>query len=192
MHYVFTHDLSTTDRFLYFKEVPDEIDGSAWRSGRAFEQAPPASTLVTRSEPGRVLSDLVLVVDSLLIFSPRLRACLETAGVTNVDYYPITLVDTRTDTTTDYRIANVVGSLACLDEARSVVRKVAKSGKIFGLDKFHLDERRIVPLPRTTGLPKIFRLEELRTRLLVDESIKSACEAANITGIRFVPTPEYE
>jgi hypothetical protein len=193
MHYVFKQDLSTTTRYLYFKELPDEIDGSAWCTGRAFEKAPPASTLVTQGEPGRVLSDLLLVVDSLLVFSPRLRACLEAAGVTNVDYYPITLVDTRAGTTTtDYRLANVVGSLACLDEARSDVRKAARSGRIFGVDRFHLDEQRIVPLPRATGRPKIFRLDELKTLLLVDESIKAACEAAGITGTRFVPTPEYE
>lgn len=193
MYYVLKQDLSTTSRYIYFKQLPDELDASDWGTGQAIAAAPPTLTLVTQSDPGCGLSDLLLVGEDLLIFSPRMRSCLAAAGVTNVDYYPITLVDTRTGTTTtDYRIANVVGTLACLDEARSDVRKATKSGRIFGLDRFHLDEKRIVPLPRTAGKPMIFRLDELKTRVIVDEILKAAFEGANITGARLVPTPDYE
>lgn len=192
MHYVFKMDKRLTSRFIYFRAAPEGLDPSDWRTGNPLARPPQEPTLMAKDETPTQLSDLLLAPEPFLICSPRLRDCLASAGVDTLEYFPVTLVDAKSGFTThDYRLANVTASVACLDASRSDVETFPDSQDYSSVMEFHLDESRICPLPGKKRAPLLFRLDEFKFHLLADESVKAACEAAGITGIRFTATPDF-
>jgi hypothetical protein len=192
VYYVMQMDMGLTSKFIYFRDRPPEYDGSLWRAGDPLAVPPAAMTLTAVDEKPTALSDLLLAPSDMLVFSPKLVACLDAASVKNIEYFPIRLVDKKTGKITDdYRVANVLGSIACLDVDNSVVKSFADGEGYRAVEEFNLLEDRIKPLPGTKGKPLIFRLAEFKYHLLADESIKTACEGNKITGVEFVPTQEY-
>jgi hypothetical protein len=192
MYYVMKVDLGLTSKFIYFRNKPSEYDGSLWRSGEALPAPPPPMILTAEDEKPTALSDLLLAPSDMLVFSPRLIACLDAVGVNNIEYFPIRLVDKKNDKTMDdYRLANIVGSIACLDVDSSEVTPFSDGIGYLAVEEFNLLEDRIKPLPGMRNKPLIFRLAEFKYHVLTDELIKVACENSKITGVEFVPTQEY-
>ena len=191
MYYVMQMDMGLSSKFIYFREEPDGYDPSLLRTGEALEEPPPLVTLTADEKP-TVISDLVLAPADMLIFSPKLMACLADVGVKNIQYFPIRLVEKKAKKVTDdYRLANIVGSVACLDVENSEVTKLSSGRGFRAVEQFNLLEDRIKPLPGTKTKPLLFRLAEFKYHVIADEAIKATCEKNKITGAEFVPTQEY-
>lgn len=88
----------------------------------------------------------------------------------------------------DYCFVHVWNRIACLDRSLSDVVSM-KSGMIFSIDKFVLDELTLGKFELRKRL--IFELAENTSVLLMHQSIKEAIEAINPKGIRFIPATQW-
>jgi hypothetical protein len=118
--------------------------------------------------------------------SARFRKVLEGAGVDNVDYYPVRVVNQVTgEIRDDYFQANVVGSIACLDRGASEIVTSPRVARIIrGIPRLAIDESKIQG-------ELLFRLAEVKVILLAHERVKNAVEAARLTGVAFFPANGY-
>ena len=88
----------------------------------------------------------------------------------------------------DYCFVHVWNRIACLDRSLSDVVSM-KSGMIFSIDKFVLDEQTLGKFELRKRL--IFELAENTSVLLMHQSIKEAIESINPKGIRFIPATQW-
>ena len=192
MYYVFESNTKLAAKFIYFRTPPKGLDSGAWRVGEKFRAPPAEMTLVAEDEIPSELSDMLLARGELHVYSPRLMATLAAAGVTNIEYFPITVVDKKRGVTrADYRIANILGSVACLDVDNAELTKYADGVGYSSVEEYSLLEDRIQPLPGMKAPPLLFRLAEFKFHVIAHQSIKDAFERDGITGARFIPTQDY-
>jgi len=116
--------------------------------------------------------------DAKKLMSKRLFECLRAAGVDNLQTFPAIITEERTGKRIeDFVKFNVVGSVSCVDEARSRGRALADV-KVF--------EKLVIDPARTRGL-KLFRLAESRMDIIVSQDVFDAIGAGGFTGIEFQP-----
>jgi hypothetical protein len=176
--------------FLWFTEGPDD-SGKQWRTGERMTTRPDIVEMAADNEDHLPLADMASNNFGLHVYSPKLRATFEALGVTNIEYLTARLVDkTSGAQRDDYRVANYLGKVACLDFDHAVIHKGTRI-PIVKLERFALHEDRIVAMPGMNAPPRIFRLEEFSQLVIAHASIKAACERDRITGVTFTPTTEY-
>jgi hypothetical protein len=192
MYYVMEMDTRLTAKFIYFRNEPAGFKGSLWRTGERLKAPPAQMTLIAEDEKPTALSDMLLTSADLHVYSPKLMGTLGSAGVSNMEYFPIIVVDKKRGVTRDdYRVANIVGNVACLDVANSSVDTFEDGKGYRSVEEFSLLEDRIRPLPGMKNPPLIFRLAEFQYHVIAHESLKAACERDGITGVRFVRTQDF-
>jgi len=192
MYYVMRRDTKSAGKYVYFSEEPDYYEGDQWRTGVEMKPPPPTMTLISQDDRTTNLSDMLLNAADLQVYSPKLVATLDAAGVDNIQYFPITIVDGKTGKSrNDYKVANIIGLIPCLDIDHSSVSYFPGSRDIQSIEEFKLLEDRIVPLKGKMSPPLIFRLAESEFLVLAHESIKKAFDKDGITGATFIPTEKF-
>ncbi|NHN24089.1 hypothetical protein FIA58_000235 [Flavobacterium jejuense] len=77
-------------------------------------------TLNNDSRKGNMTDHLSIDEACDLVFSKRLRDLLQNIAVDNIQYFDLDIVDPKTNNIyTDYKIANVVGLVDCVDKNES-------------------------------------------------------------------------
>jgi hypothetical protein len=192
MYYVLERDTRSAGKYVYFGEEPEEYNGGQWRTGAVMAPPVSAMTLVMDDKRTTRLSDMILNAADLQVYSPKLIETLAAAGVDNIQYFPIKIVDGRSAAIRDdYKVANIVGRIDCVDLEHSTVERSPRTKRIMSVEGFSVLEDRVVPLPDRKTPPLIFRLGELDVLILAHESLKRAFERDGITGARFTPTQDY-
>jgi uncharacterized protein DUF1629 len=192
MYYVMQRDTRLAGKYVYFGDEPDGYDGDQWRTGTEMKPPPPTMTLVSQDDRTTKLSDMLLNAADLQVYSPKLVATLTAAGVDNIQYFPITIVHgKKSKSHADYKVANIIGLISCVDIGHSNVSYFRGSKDIQSIEEFKILEDRIVPLKGKKSRPLIFRLGESEFIVLAHESIKKAFEKDGITGARFIPTEQF-
>lgn len=159
-----------------------ELDPLALISGASVEAASVPIEVVLSDNSGGGVPDMVF--DLFTLVSTRLRHALDAVGVDNVQYLPARVrhPDGRVFEE-GYFIANVLGCLAALDNARS--RFGSSVGGIPGpLQSFVVNDRQARDV-------RLFRPYESRILIVIDEVVKDAIEAAGLTGVSLVPTTAW-
>jgi hypothetical protein len=119
------------------------------------------------------------------VVSSAMRAALEGAGVDNVEYFRAELHwGLSGSVIRGYCLANVIGTLACIDHGQSNFEG-ATSDYAGRLLSFEID------LERTYGLG-MFRLAEDRRLIVVHERVRSALQVAKLTGLVFQEPRDYD
>ena len=191
-YYVMEMNTRLTNKFIYFRNQPEGLNIAAWQTGEKFMTPPSQMTLVAEDEIPSEMSDMLLARVELHVYSSRLMATLASAGVTNIEYFPITVVDKKRNVTrTDYQVANIIGSVACLDVSNSGVDTFSDGSGYSSVEEFSLLEDRIQALPGMKAPPLLFRLAEFKFHVIAHEALKNAFERDGITGVRFIPTQDY-
>ena len=158
------------------------IDLDALRAGAIMPDVE-EPVRVTLSAWGRRHSDLL--EQPCLVVSSVTRAALSDAGVDNVEYFPATLrMEITGDVFPDYWVANVVGTVSCVDRDASAFEPVG-DGPQGALRAFEVDPA------RTQGL-LLFRLAEDRRLVLVHERVATALLAAGLQGLLLQDTRAYD
>jgi len=136
------------------------------------------------SQPG-IMTDLLTIYEiSGLVLSERFRTFLEEQGVTNIQYFDLTIEEIQTEKTyTNYKVANLLDLVPCIDKEQSEL--IYDEEEIDEVDKLVLDEA-CIPADK-----KLFRVEELPLLVLVKDSLKQAIEEAGITGCVFMHPDDY-
>lgn len=159
----------------------DEIFLYYTHDGSPLKQPLPEITFLVDTFEGLSQMDSLWAGMPYLVFSPRLREALSTAGVTNIEYYPARIENQRTgQVISDYMIANIVGLVFCMDWEHSRYRPDPElPGYVEEITHLVLDSAKIPPQK------PLFRLGELSSFILCDKSVQDLLSRWNITGVQF-------
>lgn len=151
---------------------------------------PPSPSLSLRfvtdddSQPGIMTDHLLIFEIPGLILSENFRQFLQEQGVTNIQYFDLTIEETQTKQTyKNYKVANLLDVVNCIDTEKSEL--IYDDGEIDEIDKLVLDESRIPPDK------KLFRVDGYRDMILVRDDLRKAIEAQGLTGCVFMPPEEF-
>jgi hypothetical protein len=164
----------------------DEVYPWHFTQGMAVNRAVGPLSMKTDKEHGRQFLDAIPCQGLELIFSPRCKQVLETIGLDNLQFFPVTVRDHFSKKKFEYWVCNVVGLVPCLDRTRAEVDWDKAGARIFMLKRLALDEAAISRFQ--AGAPcqlKIFRLAESDRYVIVHADVKNAVLAAGLTGIEF-------
>ena len=191
MYLVWKKNARLSDQYAHFDEEPKGFELTEWISGKPLLKSP--SLIRIKSDEGKSarLTDLVLTGFNLQIFSPKLIQLLSEMGVDNIEYYPVELVNHETDEIiTNYKIANILGKIECLDFENSRFERF-ESGALMYVKKFKVDMEKLEDKKGSHQTPKLFRLGEFPFIILAHEEVKALIEKEGITGVKFIEPSKY-
>ena len=187
MHWIWTNRRSHEDeaRLAAVPAVIESLDLS-FDDGEVVRAKVPLIEIEIDDEGRGPLTDNLIAPGVRgLVFSSKLRRTLEQAGVTNIQYFPCTLVDTADGSRNDdYQVANLVGKVACVDESGSDLERHPRSGEIEFVNSLALRDDAI-------NGHKMFRVAEHTQIIAVDDAVKSACTKSQITGVQFFEPHDF-
>jgi hypothetical protein len=152
-----------------------------WISGIAFNQPVPRETLELDPAYGTNMPDLFDT--TIPLFSQRLLQCLRSAGIDNIDAYPMLL--RRKDTgelIEDYQAVNVIGCVDAVDLGASVYRR--RFGKPYFTGPVAVDPA------RCKGF-EVFRLLHGPGFIVVNERIAAVLRQGSFKALLLQPTLDY-
>lgn len=119
------------------------------------------------------------------VVSDRMRSALDRAGVDNIQYLRASLEQRLSDRAiTGYWIANVFGTVACVDRERSVIESESESYAGY-LRSFQVDLR-------ATHALRLFRVAADRRLIAIHERVRAALEEARLRGVLYQSTSAYD
>jgi hypothetical protein len=120
-----------------------------------------------------------------LVLSTRLRELLHALGVDSIQYFAFTLRSADGSESHEYRIANILGRVACLDRSQSkLVNELEAPDLIVAVESLVIDEE------RTQGFD-LFRLHEESEVIIASDRLRRACRQSGITGVRFYRPQDF-
>lgn len=160
--------------------------GQRFDQGSRLTQPIPLIQLVRDADaPGVLTDNLIAPGTTGLVFSTRLRALLASCGVTNIDYYPVVVVNPADGSSSDdYALANLIGRVTCFDMARSVVQMDPVVNQIEFIDSLVLIDDAVQGL-------RMFRAAEHSQVIVVHSDVRDACIDAGITGVDFERAEDF-
>ncbi|CAM4135281.1 hypothetical protein G4177_00440 [Corallococcus sp. ZKHCc1 1396] len=168
-------------RFCSIKRKPETIL-KAWRlrEGVLFgADFPSTARFEMDKRAGEMAPDLLPNVLSLLMISPRVRSLFEAERVSDVEYLPFELASKRGSVVSrDYAVANLIGSVDCLDAARSKFDEdPLEPGGIANLYKLNLH------LDRIPEDKKLFRLKQMMHEFIIRSDLLQLLREQGVTGL---------
>lgn len=194
-YYVMAIDLELDDAAVLSTHPSREFGDQGYRfkegvslRGWLPEHVPYAMS--PRYPEARALCPFQVNTLELIIPSGECRRVMEEGGKAgNIEFLPITIINHRGKVASeDYCIANLLGSVDCMDREESVYRNSSLDPSVLSTcTKLVLREERI---PEDVEL---FRLSNGLTTYIAGPSLKERLEARGLTkGVRFIPVEEYD
>lgn len=150
--------------------------------GAPLQKPLPEITFLVNTLEGLYQQDSLWAGLPYMVFSPKLREALIGAGVTNIEYYPVKIKNRETgEIISDYKIANIVGLIACMDKEHSVYVPDPKIP-----DRMKNITRLVLDISKIQEGHLLFRLAERRTIVLCHQSVRDMLLSKGITGVRFI------
>lgn len=148
--------------------------GAAYPSGIRFQ--------MTADVPGMQVTDVLQNALNYLMVTARLKALLEEHAGVDIEFLPFTLLNHKGRVASkDCYIANVVGTVNCVDEARTTGRPSATTpGTYARITKLELDPQRIDPVR------KLFRLASQPTTFIIRDDLRTVLEQEGVTGAQYL------
>lgn len=119
------------------------------------------------------------------LMSKRLKEAIESAGVDNINFYPVTVRNTETGETYEYFAFNLIGLMSVIDYGKSDVS--SHDGDFIGDSQIRtlaIDESK-------TRLALMFRLKEKFSVILIHRVVKEAIEHSGINTVNFVAPKDF-
>lgn len=173
----------------------DDLEGfeNDWvvDQGGSLADNPPdqLSMSMYEEEPrNTVLPDYVQNMDCLMIVSPRLKSFLEAQDVSNIEYYPLEIIDHKGKVASnEYFIAHLVDHVDCIDADASGavwVNEGLDTQRINRLKSLVLDVTKIQP-HRRLFFPKYYNEYPV-----IHRDLAEAIKKEGFTNIEIVPIDE--
>jgi len=166
-----------------FLELPDEIDLIETIMGKKpnFDELPIRMEAEIEEDEEVVYTDIIN--PGVPLFSDKMKSALDQCGVTNIDYYPVLIVDYDSkEVLAEYWLGIVKDIIACIDLDKSRFEENKMGNTV--ITKFAIDES------RTAG-KNLFRFHNIPGLIIIDEALKEALSKTDFTGVSFKPTQEY-
>ena len=156
-----------------------------WMHGVALKNPPTAPLVLKVDLDDEDAGDFAdFVVAPIPLVTDRFREALKASGVSNVEYYPVTMVGAdQFDEFPVYCAANIVGKIAAADKAASRYTEAFSGPGATLFDKFVLDPKLNIDL-------QIFILAEHLSTIVVSERVKKNAESMGVDTLRFIPLGE--
>ncbi|MGH8176798.1 MAG: imm11 family protein [Steroidobacter sp.] len=122
---------------------------------------------------------------SVPVMSKRLKEAIQSAGVDNIDFAPVTLRNSESGEAYEYFAFNLIGLVSAADRAGSAM--ASHDGDFLG-------DTRIYGLAVKESMGAdflMFRLKEKFSVVMVHRTVRAAIERAGIDTIRFVEPEEF-
>lgn len=180
-YYIF--DEVSPNRDAPFLDLPDEIDLIESIMGKKpkFDVLPIKIEAEIDEDEEVVYTDIIN--PGVPLFSQKMKEALDALGVTNIDYYPVHIVDYDSrETLAEYWLAIVTDIIACIDLDKSKFEE-NKMGKTV-ITKFAIDH------DKTAGL-NLFRFHNIPGLIIINEVLKEKLSKIEFKGVSFKHTDEY-
>ena len=177
---------------VFIDGLPEDAPAD-WRfsEGESLADGFPKDAQVRFSDnypDGRKLLDIVNNVLDVLIVSGRVKAVCDAAGVENVEYLPVTILDHRGGVAgKDYFIANVLGSEPVIDMQKSdYVTSSLDESEILSIDNL------VVDADSVAADAKLFRAATLKTLFFIRQDLLEALLSNRISGLKTYPADGWD
>jgi hypothetical protein len=179
-YYRFHWDTEAPANGLRLATIAEQPDTDfSWITGSRIRQPveePIRSTLSDTAGPD--MPD-VFLADWIPLFSDRVVKTLTDAGVDNIDTYAAEILDPRSGKTwRDYKAANVIGLVECVDMKKSKYDR-SSSFPMIEFERIVLNEKKVKQA-------RMFRLAENPSFILVSEPVKKAFDDGNWVGLKLI------
>ena len=168
--------------YFHFDLKNDDDLEWPWMHGVKLKD-PPTSPLVLAvdldDEDAGDFADFV--TGPIPLVTARFREAMEACGVSNIDYYPVTIIGAdQFDEFPVYFAANIVGKIVAADKSASKYTEAFGGPGATLFDKFVLD-------PKLSTDLQIFVLAEHLSTVVVSERVKKGAEKAGVDTLNFIP-----
>jgi hypothetical protein len=120
----------------------------------------------------------------LTLFHNMLCEELTKLGVDNVEYFPVDLENPEGVIEKKYSLVNIIGLVDAVDKSNSVIEPRA-TGTRGDLKSFKID-------PAAARGLRIFRIPEVPSLIIIDETLQAALNAFEPAGAWMLPTGEFD
>lgn len=180
-YYIF--DEVSPNRDAPFLDLPDEIDLIESIMGKKpnFDELPIKIPAEIDEDEEVVYTDIIN--PGVPLFSDKMKLALDQLGVTNIDYYPVHIIDSETkEVLAKYWLAIVIGIISCIDLDNSQFKESAVGRTV--ITKFSIDHS------KTAGL-NLFRFHNIPGLIIINEELKDKLSKIEFKGVSFKHTKEY-
>jgi hypothetical protein len=168
-------------------DTPPQIEQNNWAfdNGQWVSASIPVIHVPITPHPDEVLTDNIPAYGCAgLLINARVKAVFDALGIQSIQYFQAAVTTNNQPLPEQYWIANIVGSLRCIDWAQSDLL-LDEQGEIEFINSLSL---RFNP---DHDYGAIFRLAEFLPAIAVSDPLKQALEAAKITGFMFYKPEEF-
>jgi len=180
-YYIF--DEVSPNRHAPFLDLPDEIDLIESIKGKRpdFDELPIKIPAEIDEDEEIVYTDIIN--PGVPLFSEKMKQALDRSGVTNIDYYPVLIIDYETkEVLREYWLGIVTDIVACIDLDKSQFNDSSAGRTV--ITRFSIDHAK-------TGGVNLFRFHNIPGLIIIDEALKEKLSAIELKGVSFKPTQEY-
>lgn len=186
--YILEHPDDPGD-FCFISDLPDDFP-DPWMASEGErmgdDYGSPVDFRMSARSAGIALSDFISNTLGYYIVSARLRELLEEAAGVEIEFLPVRIINHKGRVASEeYSVANVIGTLDCVDMSRSEGQLDPDDETIFArLEKLYLDRERIPP-DRA-----LFRIASMPPLIVIREDLRRKLMDAEITGAVYLPLGE--
>lgn len=172
---------------------PPELDEQAFRfhRGVSLKNWVPAGAnypMSPRWPDNRTLYDFQNNTLKLLVISSRCKTVLEAGPHANLEFLPISIINHRGKVaSSDYYIANIIGSVDCMDRERSIFEADPLKPSVIGTCS-----RLVLQNDKIPDDVELFRLSNAPKTYIIKPSLKERLEAEGLKGAAFIPEHDYD
>lgn len=180
-YYIF--DEISPNRDAPYLDLPDEIDliDSIMGKEPDFDELPIKIPAKINTDEKIIYTDIIN--PGVPLFSDKMKLALDEHGVTNINYYPVLIIDSVTkEVLAEYWLAIVIGIISCIDLDNSEFKESAVGRTV--ITQFTIDHS------KTEGL-KLFRFHNIPGLIIINEVLKDKLSSIDFKGISFRHTNEY-
>lgn len=179
--YHFIKSFLNDRRFAWLRKRSSSIK-KPWRLTEGVpmgEDFPPNAEFPIDPKWGDMIADVVPNVFNVLIVSKRVRDILQSEDVSDVEYLQFVILDKKGRIKSkDYCVANLIGSVDCLDAANSVFKDdPMEKGQIIDIECLNIIKEK-VPEDK-----KLFRLAQRRHLFIIRNDLLQRLQGDEITGL---------
>lgn len=179
--YIF--DEISPNRYAPFLELPDEIDLIESIMGKKpiFDELPIQIPADINEDEKIIYTDIIN--PGVPLFSQKMKDSLDACGVTNIDYYPVQIIDYNTkEVLAEYWLAIVKNIIACIDLEKSQFNQTADKQTV--ITQFTID-------PTKTAGVNLFRFHNIPGLIIINDDLKGKLSQIEFQGVSIKHTSEY-
>ncbi|PHR59593.1 MAG: hypothetical protein COA44_01235 [Arcobacter sp.] len=180
-YYIF--DEVSPNKDAPFLDLPAEIDLIESIMGKKpmFDELPIEIEADIDEDEKIVYTDILN--PGVPLFSDKMKLALDEHGVTNIDYYPVNIIDLQTkELLAQYYLGVVQDIISCIDLDKSEFKEGAVGRMV--ITRFSIDES------KTLGL-NLFRFHNIPGLIIINEDLKNKLSKLDFKGVSFKATKEY-